>query len=412
MWGAKSRSAHAVMQLPDDDHHVPETAAQPPTRAVDVTRRPEGHLVNAANTDGRDPLDIDISTLEIAEHVVMFVDMVGAIRMKSSGQNYRSSIPGVLSHNLEAIKAVTERLPDMRLPDGARRISESEISALKFIGDGAMILLPPGSELHAATIAAEILFALRKSQNTRERRIESCVGIASGEVLTDRSTYARDVNHFGEPIDVASRLVDIAAPDQILLDEHVYEAIQDEQFAEHFSGYGRRVCPPRPARLFETLDRELPIGMLANGSMTFETAVERHLRLDAKRHALRDRIANLMLNRDTWLDDITFGLDRVGWHEANYQLTDRLRKRFEELRDAADDEEYALSTDLEARLKSAYEKYEKWVENWRDGKETLRRRGDPVAEALKEELYGQLRTVFEDVKCLAQQYSRLLTINP
>jgi class 3 adenylate cyclase len=354
---------------------------------------------------------VDASTLELAEHVVMFVDMVGAIQMKAASNDYRSSLPNVLSHNLEAIKTVTERLPQMTLPDGVRRITENDVAALKFIGDGAMILLPLGAEVHAVTIAAEILQALRAIRTGPSNGIHSCVGIAAGEVLIDRQTYARDVNHFGEPIDVASRLVDVAAPDQILLDEHVFAAICDQRFADHFGSYDRRACHPRPVRLFEKIERTIPIGMLANGTMEFETSAEREIRLDAKRHELRDRLGDLMMDRDTSLRWIRLGRNEDAWGDADEELTSEVGKKFEALKQAAEDPDFAAFTDLRLRLDTAYDHYQQWTAKWSDGEETLINRYDPDAQAaLAKELDKQLRSVFQQVKYLAQHYTRLLSV--
>ena len=94
-------------------------------------------------------------------------------------------------------------------------VTEAGGRLVKLIGDEAMLVCPTAAE--AATAALEIVDATAKTDLPAAR-----AGLAMGPVL------ARGGDYFGLPVNLASRLVNGAAPGTVVVDEHVKAALTDE----------------------------------------------------------------------------------------------------------------------------------------------------------------------------------------
>jgi adenylate cyclase len=86
---------------------------------------------------------------------------------------------------------------------------------VKLIGDEAMLVCPEAPQ--AVRAALEIL------DRTADANLPSArAGIAAGDVLLQGGDY------FGEPVNLASRIVDHAPPDAVVIDEQVARSANDE----------------------------------------------------------------------------------------------------------------------------------------------------------------------------------------
>jgi adenylate cyclase len=140
-------------------------------------------------------------TLEVGDHptlAVGFVDLVGFTRISRSLQD--DEFADLLSRfESLAFDIVTEA--------GGR--------VVKLIGDEAMFVGPGARE---ATRGALELVAACEANGLPASR----AGLALGPVL------ARGGDYFGRPVNLASRLVDDAAPGDVLADEQLAEALRED----------------------------------------------------------------------------------------------------------------------------------------------------------------------------------------
>src|ERR671923_1925280 len=105
---------------------------------------------------------------------------------------------------------------------------------VKFIGDEAMVVAPTPDAL--ATFALALVGRPIESEGVSVR-VRG--GLDYGGVL------ARDGDYFGKPVNLAARLVSVAAPGQALATEAFIDSIQRRDDAERL--------PPRPVRGFDEL---------------------------------------------------------------------------------------------------------------------------------------------------------------
>jgi adenylate cyclase len=106
-------------------------------------------------------------------------------------------------------------------------VGQSRGRVIKTIGDEVMFATQdPGS-------AAAIALALINEISGKDGLPSMKVGVASGVVI------AREGDLFGGPVNLANRLVTIAKPDSVLVDESTRDALaSDERF--HFTSVGKR----------------------------------------------------------------------------------------------------------------------------------------------------------------------------
>jgi adenylate cyclase len=138
------------------------------------------------------------ATLEAGDHptlAVGFVDLVGFTRTSGSMQ---TDDLGRLLGRFEALASDV--------------ITEAGGSVVKLIGDEAMLVCPTAEG--AAQGAIELVEACAAGELPSAR-----AGLSLGPVL------ARGGDYFGRAVNLASRLVDVAAPDTVLADDPCAEAI-------------------------------------------------------------------------------------------------------------------------------------------------------------------------------------------
>lgn len=141
---------------------------------------------------------------------VAFADMVGFTRL---GED----VPP------EDLVRLVERLGDL-----AREIAVPPVQLVKTIGDAVMLICPDPEKLVAAML--QLSEAAERDDTLPQLRI----GIASGWAVT----RARD--WFGRPVNVASRITDVAPPGAILVAGSTREAVGDANgFAWRFVGAPR-----------------------------------------------------------------------------------------------------------------------------------------------------------------------------
>jgi adenylate cyclase len=126
---------------------------------------------------------------------VGFVDLVGFTRTSGSMQTDEL---GRLLGRFEALASDV--------------ITEAGGRVVKLIGDEAMLVFPTADQ--AAQGAIELVDACAAGDLPSAR-----AGLSLGQVL------ARGGDYFGRPVNLASRLVDVAPPDTVLADDAFVEAI-------------------------------------------------------------------------------------------------------------------------------------------------------------------------------------------
>jgi adenylate cyclase len=88
---------------------------------------------------------------------------------------------------------------------------------VKLLGDGAML------RLRDATLGVEVALELVEAM-TDEGALTPHAGINAGPVIE------RDLDVFGQTVNLASRIADIAAPGEVLASEAVVEAAAEDRF--------------------------------------------------------------------------------------------------------------------------------------------------------------------------------------
>lgn len=135
--------------------------------------------------------------LEVADLAVAMVDL-------------RGSTAFMLDRSAEAICALVDALYFAVGEVSARH----EVHAGKFLGDGVLFFSADGDRLLDATLEAVALLAVRTP-------LQAGAGIARGKVIRHAGDW------FGTPVNLASRLGELAAPGEVLLDEDALPAGRD-----------------------------------------------------------------------------------------------------------------------------------------------------------------------------------------
>ncbi|WP_406814574.1 adenylate cyclase regulatory domain-containing protein [Mycobacterium sp. M23085] len=153
---------------------------------------------------------------------VAFADMVGFTRLGEA-------VPP------EDLVRLVERLADL-----AREIVDPPVRLVKTIGDAVMLISPNPVKLADAML--ELSEAAARDETLPELRI----GIASGWAVS----RARD--WFGSPVNVASRVTEIAPPGAVLVAGSARDAVGDaEGFVWSFAGAPRLKGVRGPTQLFQ-----------------------------------------------------------------------------------------------------------------------------------------------------------------
>lgn len=138
---------------------------------------------------------------------VCFADMVGFTKL---GEQLEASEVGALSQ---------------RLAELAQQAAGKRVRVIKMIGDAAMLTAPAPDELLESALELVDL-AEREGEGFPQLR----AGVASGEAL------ARGGDLFGRPVNLASRITQIARPGSVLCSETVGDSVSgDERFELSFA---------------------------------------------------------------------------------------------------------------------------------------------------------------------------------
>ena len=119
--------------------------------------------------------------------------------------------------------AVADRLEEL-----AGDVAEPPVRLIKTIGDAVMLQSSDTDELLAAALAI-----VEAADAEGEGFPQLCAGLARGEALSRAGDW------YGSPVNLASRITDIARPGSVLVDGAVKDAVQRD-FRFSFAG-GRRI---------------------------------------------------------------------------------------------------------------------------------------------------------------------------
>ncbi len=144
------------------------------------------------------------SDLEIA---VAFADLVGFTKL---GERL----------DLAEVGALTDRLGEM-----ASVVASGPIRLVKLIGDAVMLT---SSDPHALLDAALELVAASEEEGQSFPLLRA--GVAHGSVV------ARGGDFYGRPVNIASRITDVARPGSVLCDEGIRELLGEDSYAWSFAG--------------------------------------------------------------------------------------------------------------------------------------------------------------------------------
>jgi adenylate cyclase len=157
---------------------------------------------------------------DLHEVTVLFADLVGFTAL---GQSSGPQRLGDVAERLAAIAAAVANPP---------------VTLVKTLGDGAMLVAPEPGALLAA---ADALLTAAEAEGAGFPRLRG--GLAHGVAL------ARGGDWFGEPVNLASRICDVAPPGAILAAANVKGACPSARWA--FTGAERLKGIPEPVELWQ-----------------------------------------------------------------------------------------------------------------------------------------------------------------
>jgi adenylate cyclase len=171
----------------------------------------QAHLRQNARHAVIDTADLASGVLPGSRHsAVAFADLVGFTKLGES-------IPG------EELGPVVGRLEAL-----AEEAAEPPVKVVKMIGDAAM-LVGPGADCVLA--AAKRLVESGEDQGEDFPSLRA--GVASGEALS------RGGDWFGRPVNLASRITDVAKPGSVLVTEDVKEEAGESDWTFSYAGKRR-----------------------------------------------------------------------------------------------------------------------------------------------------------------------------
>jgi adenylate cyclase len=152
---------------------------------------------------------------------------------------------GVCFADLVGFTRAGEQLPLDELSDLASRFENAAdrtvqppVRIVKTLGDGVMLVSPDLPPL------VDTALSLVESADEDERLPQLRAGIAYGPALS------RAADWYGQPVNLASRVTDIARPGSVLAQDAVRQALRDSSFAWSFAGARRLKGIREPVRLY------------------------------------------------------------------------------------------------------------------------------------------------------------------
>ena len=113
---------------------------------------------------------------------------------------------------------------------------------IKFLGDGVLLQFPAGILAVSAAVYLQQHYAEPLGQVPEGMRLGLKIGLASGSIVELHS------DSYGDPVNLAARLCDMAGPHDIWADESVFDAELQGQAIPSARATGRMVAPERTAR--------------------------------------------------------------------------------------------------------------------------------------------------------------------
>ena len=189
------------------------------------------HLRDMARTEAVTAAELSAGSLPGAREVgVCFADLVGFTR---AGERLDPDEVGEIAARLERV---------------ADRTVEPPVQIVKTLGDGIMLVSPDLQPLVATALS------LVESAGREDRLPELRAGVAWGTALS------RAADWYGRPVNLASRLTDIARPGSVVAHDVVREALREEPVADggfrwSFAGPRRLKGISEPVRLYRVRQR-------------------------------------------------------------------------------------------------------------------------------------------------------------
>jgi adenylate cyclase len=179
------------------------------------------------------PLLEQILTLHLREQVLQ--DVLSATDLATGGVSGATTV-GVAFADIVGFTRLGEEIPSEelgavagRLADLASDIAKPPVRLVKLIGDAAMLVAP--REPQAVLDAALELVAAAEREGGDFPQLRA--GAAAGEAV------GRGGDWYGSPVNVASRVTQIARPQSVLATKAMRQAVSDEN-AYRWSSAGRR----------------------------------------------------------------------------------------------------------------------------------------------------------------------------
>src|SRR5579859_1210633 len=152
---------------------------------------------------------------------ICFADLVGFTRL---GEEVAPEELGALAGALESL---------------AQELVQPPVKLVKTIGDAVMLC---SSEPHAALDAALDLLDAADRQGEHFPQLRA--GAAHGRAVTRAGDW------FGRPVNLASRVTQIARPGSLLIERELREAVADDAYRFSYAGERRIRGVREPVRLF------------------------------------------------------------------------------------------------------------------------------------------------------------------
>lgn len=226
--------------------------------------------------------------------IIMFADMVGSTAYKHNHSIF-DGLRKVIRHNNDVI---------------ARIAAEHKGRIVKYIGDEVMVHFEPSEGEDAINTAIEIQERFNNINRDERRggaeKIESQIGIGYGDdaLLLDNG----DIH--GTPVDVAKRLVAIAKPTQILINEDLRANIRAAKITSEILGYEKSMKP-------EDLISEKPEKRKVKGIQQEIEIYEVRWGREFLGVKDKDRLASEWKRVHQYLTNIFLCLDRLGGNLNN-----------------------------------------------------------------------------------------------
>ena len=142
-----------------------------------------------------------------SEVTVAFADLVGFTRLGEE-------LPP------ERLGGVVDRLGEL-----AAEVAQRPVQLVKMIGDAAMLVSPEPAALLDATLTL-----VQRSEEQGDDFPALRAGVASGTALT------RGGDWYGRPVNLASRITNIARPGSVLTSREVRDAVGEDGYRWSFAG--------------------------------------------------------------------------------------------------------------------------------------------------------------------------------